>query len=52
MKEEEENDGEVNDDEYQEKVTGEDSYGKGENEDGTGEDRDETGEDRDGTAED
>ena len=45
MKEEEENDGEVNDDEYQEKVMGEDSYGTGENEDGTGEDRDGTEED-------
>ena len=45
MKKEEENDGEVNDDEYQEKVTGEDSYGTGENEDGTGEDRDGTEED-------
>ena len=42
---EEENDGEVNDDEYQEKVTGEGSYGTGENEDGTGEDRDGTKED-------
>ena len=45
MKEEEKNDGEVNDDEYQEKVTGEDKDGTGENEDGTGEDKDGTEED-------
>ena len=38
MNEEEENDGEVNNDEYQENVTGEDSYGTGEDGDGTEED--------------